>query len=268
MDKLAEIMQAKRSQVAAVARPVRDEELEAFARHRPEGPSFREALAAPGHLSVIAEIKRKSPSAGAIAEDMEAEEQARCYLNAGVDAMSILTDEIYFGGSLRDLWEVTDFIAEHQRTVPCLRKDFMIHPVQVVEAAEAGARCILIIARALSYEEMAGLFRSATLAGLDAIFEIHSLPELETILPLKPKIIGVNNRDLSRFVTDLSISETIIPRIPDGIVTISESGIFGPEDARRAREAGADAILVGEALMRIQNEEELEATVAALRKPA
>jgi len=260
-----EIMAWKRALLEKSARPVREQELTSFARMRKNGVSFIEAISRRNQLSVIAEIKRKSPSAGEINRTMDAEEQARRYVNAGVDAMSVLTDEKYFGGSLSDLWSVTEFLEIHRRPIPCLRKDFMVHPVQVVEAAEAGAGCILIIVRALSTSEMAALYHAATLAGLDSIFEIHSLEELEIALPLNPRIIGVNNRDLTRFTTDLAISEKILPQIPSGIVKISESGITHVEEAQRVGEAGADAILVGETLMRIEDSESLEAMVAALQ---
>ena len=125
------------------------------------------------------------------------------------------------------------------------------------DAAEAGARCILIIVRALEDDAIKALHEAAGIAGLDALYEIHEERELEKALRFNPKIIGVNNRDLKRFQTDLSVSEKLIPQIPDGIVKVSESGIFTPEDASRARECRADAILVGEALMRAEDPEEL-----------
>ena len=147
MDKLAEIMAAKRKALESTIRPVRDSELENFAKKAKGGTSFLEALARPDRLSVIAEIKRKSPSAGEIAAaNLDAVDQARNYVNAEADCLSILTDTDYFGGSMKDLWDVLEFLEVHQRETPCLRKDFMVHPVQVVEAAEAGAKCILIIA--------------------------------------------------------------------------------------------------------------------------
>jgi indole-3-glycerol phosphate synthase len=133
----------------------------------------------------------------------------------------------------------------------------MVHPVQVVEAAEAGARCILIIVRALSDDEIRALDYAARLAGLDALYEIHEAAELERALRFEPAIIGVNNRDLKRFKTDLAVSESLIPQIPDGIVRVSESGIFTPEDAERAHDCGADAILVGEALMNAEDCDDL-----------
>lgn len=258
MDKLTEIMAAKARQIEHLIRPVRDSELDQFANMRKQGGSFLEALAQPDRLSVIAEIKRKSPSAGQIADaSLDAVEQARKYINAEADCFSVLTDTDYFGGKLQDLWDVVEFLEVHQRTTPCLRKDFMLHPVQVLEAAEAGARSILIIVRALEDDQIKALYEAASIAGLDSLFEIHEERELEKALKFAPKIIGVNNRDLKRFKTDLAVSEHLIPQIPNDIIKISESGIFTPEDAERASACGADAILVGEALMRAEDPEEL-----------
>ncbi len=260
MDKLAEIMAAKRRSLEGRLRPVPGHELERLRSMARSPGDFRAAIARDDRLAVIAEVKRRSPSAGTIAADaLDATEQARAYLNAGADGLSILTDEAYFGGSMRDLWEVVDFLEYHQRGTPCLRKDFMIHPLQVVEAAEAGARCILIIVRALSDAEIRALAEAAEAAGLDALFEIHEEAELERALRFDPKIIGVNNRDLKAFKTDIAISEALIPVIPEDVVRVSESGIFGPEDASRVRACGADAILVGEALMKADDPEALMA---------
>lgn len=258
MDKLAEIMASKRRALKDRIRPVHENELERLGRMQRQGGSFLEALARPDRLSVIAEIKRKSPSAGEIAEaSLDAVEQAREYVNAEADCLSILTDTDYFGGRLQDLWEVVEFLECHARPTPCLRKDFMVHPLQVAEAAEAGARCILIIVRALEDDEIKALRDAAGIAGLDVLYEIHEERELEKALRFDPKIIGVNNRDLKRFKTDLAISEALIPQIPDDIIKISESGIFDAEDAERASECGADAILVGEALMKAEDPEAL-----------
>jgi indole-3-glycerol phosphate synthase len=215
-------------------------------------------------LSVIAEIKRRSPSAGSIAEGIRAEDQAIRYLNAEADALSILTDERFFGGNMRDLWEVVELLIRHRRAIPCLRKDFMVHPVQVVEASEAGASVVLIIVRALPDEEMKILHDAANLAGLDTLFEIHDERDLERTLPLNPRIIGVNNRDLSRFTTDLALSERLIPQIPDDVFKVSESGIFTLEDAARARAAGADAVLIGQALMQSEDPESFIRDIHAL----
>jgi indole-3-glycerol phosphate synthase len=256
-DKLTEIMENKRCEVAQRVRPVGDSELARLGEMRRTGPSFYDALKNPAHLSVIAEIKRKSPSAGEIKALPDASEQARRYYNAGTDAISVLTDEKYFGGSIRDLWDVTDLLGGRDDAPPVIRKDFFVHPVQVAEAAEAGARAILIIVRAISDEEAKALRRAADIAGLDSLYEIHSESDLERALAMKARIVGVNNRDLTRFVTDLAYSEKLLPLVPKGIVKVSESGIHTPEDAARARAAGADAVLVGESLMRSEDPERL-----------
>ena len=254
-DKLTEIMAHKRREIRDRLRPVRPEELARF--HRGGSGRLTRSLRESESLAVIAEVKRKSPSAGEIDGDLDAVDQARRYVNGGADALSILTDGEYFGGSLRDLWEVAELLHDHGRQTPCLRKDFMVDPIQVLEAAEAGAAAILLIVRALSSDELKRLREAADRAGLDSLYEVHSEEELEIALTHDPEIVGINNRDLARFVTDLSISERLIPLIPDSIATISESGIFTGTDATRAREAGADAILVGEALVRAEDPEAL-----------
>jgi indole-3-glycerol phosphate synthase len=265
-DKLSEIMAAKAKEIGPKIRPVRESELIRLGGMKHRSPGFLDALRQiPSHqLGIIAEIKRKSPSAGVIKDIPSAEEQARLYLNAGATCLSVLTDLPYFGGTLQDLWEVTEFIDRHQRNLPCLRKDFMLHPIQVVEAAEAGARAILIIVRALDDDTINELYEAANLAGLDALFEIHTEAELERSLRFNPRIIGVNNRDLARFTTDLGLSEKIIPQIPKDILAVSESGIRTGEDAGRMLAAGARALLVGETLMRA---EDPEAALRELQSP-
>ena len=254
MDKLQEIMAHKRQEIAGRTRPVRDQEL---VRYCPgEHPyRFEKALRRKEGLSIISEIKRRSPSAGAIAEERDSVEQARLYYNAGTDAISVLTDEKYFGGSIKDLWDVNDLLGNRKDAPPTLRKDFFVDRLQVLEAAEAGASCILIIVRALSDDEMDMLFEAANLAGLDAIFEVHEEKEVDRALNSGARIIGVNNRDLTRFVTDLAVSEAIIPELPENCLAISESGIFSLEEAERAFACGADAVLIGEALMKMKDPE-------------
>jgi indole-3-glycerol phosphate synthase len=253
-DKLTEIMAHKRLEVAARARPVTPEELAALDAALPRPPSFAAALRrADGALGVIAEIKRRSPSAGDIKAGVSASEQARRYQTAGADALSILTDETFFGGSLADLEEVTaDFRARAHAVSPrpCIRKDFMVHPIQVLEARQAGASAILLIVRALDDEEIRVLHRAAQAAGLDSLFEIHNEDELERALAHDARVIGVNNRDLAVFRCDLGLSERLIPRFPAQVTAVSESGIFNGADAARVRACGAHAILCGEALMK------------------
>jgi indole-3-glycerol phosphate synthase len=250
-DKLTEIMAWKRREIAPSIRFVPETELARADAALPRPPSFATALRrSDGGLAVIAEIKRRSPSAGDIRANASSLDQGSRYQAAGADALSVLTDEKYFGGKLEDLRGVTDFFAHTPPALPCLRKDFMVHPVQVLEAREAGASAILIIVRALNDEEIRTLFAAARVAGLDALFEIHHESELERSVAHGAKIIGVNNRDLAIFTTDLGLTERLIPEFPRDVISISESGIATRADAARARAAGAHAVLVGEALMR------------------
>jgi len=250
-DKLTEIMAWKRREIAPRLRPVSESDLEKLNASLPRPPSFAAALfRSDGKLGVIAEIKRRSPSAGTIREDISAAEQALRYQSAGASALSVLTDEKFFGGTLDDLRAVTAQFREKPPALPCLRKDFMVHPVQIAEAREAGASAILIIVRALNDEEIKVLFTHAQAGGLDSLFEIHSEAELERAIRHGAKIIGVNNRDLSVFKTDLALSERLIPKFPRAIIAVSESGIFTGADAARVHAAGAHAVLVGEALMK------------------
>lgn len=250
-DKLTEIMAWKRLEIAGQVRPVPLEELAALHARLPAPPAFRAALRrADGTLGVIAEIKRRSPSAGAIATGIAAPDQARRYRTAGADCLSVLTDEKYFGGTLDDLVAVTTGFRADPPPVPALRKDFMVHPIQVLQARAAGASAILIIVRALTDAEIRDLHAAATAAGLDALFEIHNESELDRALAHGADLIGVNNRDLAIFQTDLGLSERLIPRFPKNVVAVSESGIWTPADAARVRACGAHAVLVGEALMK------------------
>ena len=254
MDKLTEIMAHKRTEIAPLVRPVPLEELAQLNASLPKPPSFAAALKRPdGRLAVIAEIKRRSPSAGTIKEGVSALAQAQRYQAAEADALSILTDLKFFGGQLSDLSEVTAYFATTPPRVPCLRKDFMVHPIQVRQAREAGASAILIIVRALTDAEIATLAAAAAAAGLDALFEIHTAPELDRALLHGAKIIGVNNRDLAIFKTDIGLSERLIPLFPKNVIAVSESGFSTGADAARARACGAHALLVGESLMRAEN---------------
>ena len=257
-DKLTEIMAWKRHEIAPLLREVSEAELARLDATLPRPPSFATALRrADGALAVIAEIKRRSPSAGDIKAGASSLDQAKVYQAAGADALSVLTDEKYFGGTLQDLRDVTGYFATTPPATPCLRKDFMVHPVQVAEAREAGASAVLIIVRALADEEIRMLFSAAQAARLDALFEIHNEAELARAVAHGAKIIGVNNRDLAIFKTDLGLSERLIPQIPRDVIAVSESGIFTRADAARARAAGAHAVLCGEALMRAPKPAEL-----------
>lgn len=244
-------MEWKRREIASRVRPVSERELSlldaATAKPRPFAAALRRG---DGRLAVIAEIKRRSPSAGEIAGDASAAGQARAYRDAGADALSVLTDGKYFGGSIDDLRAAVALVGAGPAGPPCLRKDFMVHPIQVLEAREAGASAILIIVRALGDEEIRVLHGAARAAGLAALFEVHGEDEIGRAVSHGSEVIGVNNRDLADFRTDLALSERLIPLIPPGVIAVSESGINSASDAARARRAGARAVLVGEALMR------------------
>jgi indole-3-glycerol phosphate synthase len=254
MDKLAEIMAWKRREIAPLVRPVPLSELERLDAELPRRPSLEAALRrADNQLAIIAEIKRRSPSVGAIFTDASATSQALLYRDGGADAISVLTDEKYFGGTLVDLSDITDLFLRTSHMVPCLRKDFMVHPVQVLQARKAGASAILVIVRALEDDEIRALVEAAAAARLDVLFEIHEEREIARAVSHGARIIGVNNRDLTVFRTDLAHSEHLIPMLPKEVVAVSESGILTPSDAARARAAGARAVLIGEALMRARD---------------
>lgn len=248
VDRLTEIMDAKRREISGRVREVTDAELAAHAGRK--GAGFRASLAVPGRLTVIAEVKRASPSVGTIRGDVDAVAQARLYAEAGAECLSVLTESAYFKGALSDLVSVVQDQSSRPRPLPCIRKDFMVHPWQVLEAAEAGARCILIIVRGLTDDEIRPIHRAARLAGLDALFEVHDEHELERALRHDPDMVGVNNRNLSTFEIDLGFAERVIPKMPRKVLKVAESGIRTAEDAARMRAAGADALLVGESLMR------------------
>ncbi len=202
-------------------------------------PPWRPALAG-GSVAVIAEIKRRSPSAGSIAPDLDAATFARAYESGGASAVSVLTDEEHFGGSLQDLRAVTASVK-----IPVLRKDFIISPAQLVEARAAGASAVLLITRILNDRDLAGLAARARELGLELLVEVHSEEELDRALRVEPESIGVNCRDLDTFELDRTIHETLLPRIPAGLPAVAESGMKSAEDVARAASFGADAVLIG-----------------------
>jgi indole-3-glycerol phosphate synthase len=209
-----------------------------------EARGFGVALAKPG-LSVIAEIKRRSPSAGDIDADLDPARQAAAYESGGADAISVLTEPEFFGGSLEDLKSVREAV-----TLPVLRKDFIRNQAQVWESRAWGADALLLIVATLGQVMLEQLVALSRDIGIDTVVEAHTAEEVNRAVALGASIIGVNNRDLATFTTDLAVAETLAPRIPPGTLSIGESGVSSPEGAARMREAGYDAILVGEALVR------------------
>lgn len=247
MNKLDEIIAHKRTEVEKLLPRV--DKLRAAAALRDDVRSFADALRAdPTRLAMIAEVKRASPSAGTIAADFDPLTIARGYEKAGANALSILTDEKYFQGRLEYL-----SLIRSQVDIPCLRKDFIIHEAQIFEAVVAGADAILLIVAALDQPTLEHLLEVAHTYQLDALVEVHDLPELERALATDARIIGVNNRNLKTFTVDLATTEALAEEVPDDILLVAESGIKTPADAERLAEAGADALLVGETLMRSSN---------------
>lgn len=243
---LDDILRRKRSEIAERRSAVPDRILEARLASAPRPRSLRAALSAPsGPLRIIAEVKRASPSVGAIAPQVDAPTLTGGYARDGAAAISVLTDGPGFGGSLDDLRSV-----RAQVTVPVLRKDFILDRYQLLEAREAGADAVLLIVAALDPAALRGLLSQAHELGLEALVEIHAAEELPIALAAGAQIIGVNNRDLRSFQVNLAVSEALVPRIPPEVRAVAESGVKGLEEARRLRRAGAANLLIGEALVR------------------
>ncbi len=210
--------------------------------------ALREALQK-NQINIIAEIKRASPSKGVINDKIDVAEIARSYENGGACAISVLTEEDRFGGSLEDLQ-----VARSVVKLPILRKDFIFDEFQIYEAAEAGADVILLIAAMLNNADLTNLYRLAEeVLKLDALVEVHTLDELERVKKTGAKIIGVNNRDLHSFKVSLDVSRQLIKHAPEDALMISESGLKTREDLRELRELGFAGFLIGETLMRSGN---------------
>ncbi len=249
MSRLAEIINYKRQEISPWIAHTNDWKSRAKEHRNFRG--FRTALdLAP--FGFIAEVKRASPSAGVIAEEFDPLSIATKYYEGGAHCISVITDERYFQGHL-------DYLAlVHQHVpVPTLRKDFIIHEVQIYQAILAGADAIVLIVAALSDNELKYLHQVATSLAVDVMVEVHSEAELERALNIHADFIGINNRDLTTFNVDLATSERLLPLIPSQCTIVSESGIQTPADVQRVLHAGANAVLVGESLMRASDPKKL-----------
>ena len=244
MNRLEEILQVKRAENERL-RPQADE----LKRRALERNDFRDfssgLLRADGRLAIIAEVKKASPSAGIIAKSFDPIAIAQNYQRAGADAISVLTDEQFFQGQLGYLAELREMVS-----VPLLRKDFILDELQIAQSAAAGADAVLLIVAALEQKQLVALSKAAEKYQLDALIEVHTVAELGRALDAAARIIGINNRDLTTFEVDLSVTEKLSEQVPDDIVLVSESGIKSPNDVEWLKSCGIDAILVGEALMR------------------
>jgi indole-3-glycerol phosphate synthase len=219
-------------------------DLEAALAAREEPRPFQEALSRPG-ISLIAEHKRRSPSAGVIREGAEVADVVRAYERGGAAALSILTEPFHFGGSLEDL------VAAREAThLPVLRKDFVVDPYQLYESAAAGADAVLLIVAALEPAELGALQRQAWDLDLDVLVEVHDEEELETALDVEAEIIGINNRDLGDFSVDIERTYELLSDVPAGKTVVSESGFSTRDQLDDLDRVGVDAVLIGETLMR------------------
>lgn len=209
---------------------------------------FSDSLQRDDNVAVIAEIKRSSPSAGLLRADFDPITIARCYERNGASAISVLTDQKFFGGNIQHLHLVREYV-----DLPILRKDFILDPYQVIEARAYGADAILLILSLLSESQCAELVTAAREYGLETLVEVHTTEELKRALELPFSLIGVNNRNLNSFSVDLSTTEKLITAVPSEAVIVSESGIRNRQDIERLSKLGIDAVLVGETLMREQD---------------
>ena len=257
-DKLQEICTTKREEVAARRATTSLAQLGAQAAMQTAPRGFRSALEAKaaGGFALIAEIKKASPSKGLIRKDFDPAAHARAYEAGGAACLSVLTDAPYFQGH-------EDYLiaARNACALPILRKDFMVDPWQVLESRAIGADAILIIVAALEDTVMAEIEAAAIEQGMDVLVEVHDETEMARAAQLKSRLIGINNRDLKRFVTDIGLTERLAPVAPEGALLVSESGINSHADLLRLSSCGARTFLVGESLMR---QPDVEAATRAL----
>ena len=247
MDIVADTRERVARRAAAVPLPVlveAGEQRQAGAGGNRAIRDFKAALAAPG-ISVIAEHKRSSPSAGVIRADLELADVVSAYERAGARALSVLTEESRFGGALQDL-----ATARAASSLPILRKDFIVEEYQVHEALAAGADAILLIVAALDTGTLIRLHSLATQLGLATLVEVHDVIELDAAHEIGAEIVGINNRDLTTLAVDVERTFQLLPDIPAGAVVVAESGFCEHAQLQRLQQAGVDAVLVGEALMR------------------
>ncbi|HIA66595.1 TPA: indole-3-glycerol phosphate synthase TrpC [Candidatus Poribacteria bacterium] len=242
---LDKIVKHKMEELEHARRHVPLQELKAQVDHLAPTRDFRSAISTPDQINLIAEIKKKSPSKGIIRQDFDYIRIAKIYSEHGASAISVLTDSRFFAGQLNYLSEIHAMVA-----LPLLRKDFTIDPYQVYEARAAGADAILLIVAILSFNQVREFMKIAESLDLACLVEVHTTEELDIALQADAEIIGINNRNLKVFKTDLSTTFRLTQQIPQGKIVISESGINSRDDVIKLRQAGVNAILVGESLMR------------------
>ena len=258
MSVLERIVEATRQDLDRRRREVPQADLERELFTRAEDRPFSEAVSRPG-LSLIAEYKRQSPSAGALRPDADVTEVVEAFEHGGAAAISVLTEATHFGGSLDDLRQ-----ARAASGLPILRKDFVIDPYQVYESAAIGADAILLIVAALPPAALTELHAQARSLDLDVLVEVHDEAELETALDIDAALIGINNRDLTDFSVDVDRTFALLSDVPAGKAVVSESGLESREQLEELERVGVDAVLIGESLLRA---DDIEAACRALSGP-
>lgn len=240
---LETIVSKVRADIEKRSRDAWEREIEVMARSTREQPSFSTMISRPGGQFIL-EIKRKAPSSGTLAQELDVVEAATTYEHSGAAAISVLTEAEFFGGSLRDLNDVSTAV-----NIPTLRKDFIVDPLQIHEAAAHGAAATLLIVAILDHQELRQFIQLASTLKLEALVEVHDEFELSRALAANAKIIGVNNRNLRTMTIELETGERILKRIPNDVIRVAESGIRSRADAVRMFDAGASACLVGTSVM-------------------
>ncbi len=244
VDTLKDIVRKKQERITAAKQSLPEEELKARLANLAPARQFIEAINKPRQISLIAEIKKQSPSKGIIRQDFNHQEIARAYRDAGVQAISVLTEEDFFAGNLNYLSEVRGLV-----DVPVLRKDFILESYQVYESRVYGADAILLIADLLTRERLTEFMRIADDLGMDYIVEVHEEKELKKVLNLGVPLIGINNRDLHTLEVDFKTTERLFPLIPKGKTVVVESGIKNYQDVLFLKILGVSACLIGESFM-------------------
>ncbi len=250
MSRLDELVEAAKRTVRERSQAVSLEDLRARLEARAEDRPFKEALVRPG-VSIISEFKRRSPSAGEIRTGADVAEMVGSYERGGAAALSVLTEDGGFGGSLDDL-----LAARAGSGLPILRKDFVVDAYQLVEAAVYGADAVLLIVAALDPNRLASLYDEAQSLDLDTLVEVHDEQDLEVALELDVDVIGINNRNLRDFTVDIAVTEELITDVPAGKTVVAESGYSSRDQIDELERIGVDAVLIGEALMRAEDPEQ------------
>ncbi len=241
---LNEIVETKKKQLEDIDQQGEIDKIKGKIDDLPPTISLKKSLIKDSGISIIAEIKRRSPSKGILAENLQVDKMAKIYQQAGASAISVLTESVYFDGSIDDLKTV-----KQSTTLPVLRKDFILEEYQIWESRSIGADAILLITGLLDPAKLNHYYLLAEHLDLDVLFEVHNEYELEGVIQVDPQIVGINNRDLKTFEVNLKTAELLAANIPPEVIRVSESGIHNRDDINRMEDACLDAVLIGEGII-------------------